>query len=129
MSLGPGRSGRRNGPQVEQRNWTKGSKNTWATHNVLDKMPHTMVGKAKRAHHWPFRGGHGAPKSGLPDFGTQKWVEIGNSRFRWTRLCPPYIWQTKEAGTSPASPMQIRRHEVAQSPVIGPRSSRTSRCR
>src|SRR5260370_738466 len=46
MSLGPGRSGRRNGPQVEQRNWTKGSKNTWATHNVLDKMPHTTVGKA-----------------------------------------------------------------------------------
>src|SRR5258708_4631151 len=46
MSLGPGRSGRRNGPQVEQRNWTKGSKNTWATHNVLDKMPHTRVGKA-----------------------------------------------------------------------------------
>src|SRR5260370_2783251 len=45
MSLGPGRSGRRNGPQVEQRNWTKGSKNTWATHNVLDKMPHTRVGK------------------------------------------------------------------------------------
>src|SRR5260370_22008123 len=48
MSLGPGRSGRRNGPQVEQRNWTKGSKNTWATHNVLDKMPHTRVGKGGR---------------------------------------------------------------------------------
>jgi hypothetical protein len=27
------------------------------------------VGKAKRAHQTPRIGGHGAPKSGLPDFG------------------------------------------------------------
>src|SRR5260370_10126270 len=70
MSLGPGRSGRRNGPQVEQRNWTKGSKNTWATHNVLDKMPHTRVGKAKRS---------------VPTMAFSRWARRARAR-----LCPPY---------------------------------------
>src|SRR5258708_37767892 len=85
MSLGPGRSGRRNGPQVEQRNWTKGSKNTWATHNVLDKMPHTRVGKAKRAHQRPPPGGHGGQNA---------------------RLCPPYrgIPVNRERGATQTTP-------------------------
>src|SRR5258708_5466772 len=64
MSLGPGRSGRRNGPQVEQRNWTKGSKNTGGQHTTfLTKCP--IQGWAKRSEAcppWPFPGGHGAPE-------------------------------------------------------------------
>src|SRR5258708_13351115 len=91
MSLGPGRSGRRNGPQVEQRNWTKGSKNTWATHNVLDKMPHTRVGKAKRAHQRPPPGGHGGQNARL--FPPSRAV-TGNPKLWSTRTSPPYAAQS-----------------------------------